>query len=128
MRRRVLAIASSLALLAAPAFAAPRTTTLPPASLATAAQLRDQALADDTGWKVVESLTTEIGPRIAGSEADARAVAWAEAKFKALGFDKVWKEPVTFPKWERRSEHAAVTGKHPQPLQITALGGSPGGT
>ena len=128
MRRRVLAIASSLALLAAPAFAAPRTTTLPPASLATAAQLRDQALADDTGWKVVESLTTEIGPRIAGSEADARAVAWAEAKFKALGFDKVWKEPVTFPKWERRSEHAAVTGRNPQPLQITALGGSPGGT
>lgn len=128
MRRRVLAIASSLALLAAPAFAAPHTTTLPPASLATAAQLRDQALADDTGWKVVESLTTEIGPRIAGSEADARAVAWAEAKFKALGFDKVWKEPVTFPKWERRSEHAAVTGKNPQPLQITALGGSPGGT
>ena len=77
---------------------------------------------------MVESLTTEIGPRIAGSEADARAVAWAEAKFKALGFDKVWKEPVTFPKWERRSEHAAVTGKNPQPLQITALGGSPGGT
>jgi hypothetical protein len=31
MRRRVLAIASSLALLAAPAFAAPRATTLPPA-------------------------------------------------------------------------------------------------
>ena len=128
MRRRVLAIASSLALLAAPAFAAPHTTTLPPASLSTAAQLRDQALADDTGWKVVESLTTEIGPRIAGSEADARAVAWAEAKFKSLGFDKVWKEPVTFPKWERRSEHAAVTGRNTQPLQITALGGSPGGT
>ncbi|MFG3448083.1 M20/M25/M40 family metallo-hydrolase [Stenotrophomonas sp. NPDC047960] len=128
MRRRVLAIASSLALLAAPAFAATGTTTLPPKSLATAAELREQALKDDTGWKVVESLTTEIGPRIAGSEADARAVAWAEAKFKALGFDKVWKEPVTFPKWERRSEHAQVVGRHAQPLSITALGGSPGGT
>ncbi|WP_262071803.1 M28 family peptidase [Stenotrophomonas sp. Marseille-Q5258] len=126
MRRRVLAIASTLALLAGPAFAAP--TTLPPASLATAAELREQALKDDTGWKVVESLTTEIGPRIAGSEADARAVAWAVAKFKALGFDKVWTEPVTFPKWERRSEHAEVTGTHAQPLTITALGGSPGGT
>ncbi|HCV95549.1 MAG TPA: aminopeptidase [Stenotrophomonas sp.] len=127
MRRRVLAIASSLALLAAPAFAA-TTTTLPPKSLATAAELREQALKDDTGWKVVESLTTEIGPRIAGGEADARAVAWAVAKFKALGFDKVWTEPVTFPKWERRSEHAQVVGKHAQPLAITALGGSPGGT
>ncbi|MET4681384.1 M28 family peptidase [Stenotrophomonas rhizophila] len=128
MRRRVLAIASSLALLAAPAFAATGITTLPPKSLATAAELREQALKDDTGWKVVESLTTEIGPRIAGSEADARAVAWAVAKFTSLGFDKVWTEPVTFPKWERRSEHAAVIGKHAQPLAITALGGSPGGT
>lgn len=128
MRRRVLAIASSLALLAAPAFAATGITTLPPKSLATAAELREQALKDDTGWKVVESLTTEIGPRIAGSEADARAVAWAVAKFKSLGFDKVWTEPVTFPKWERRSEHAEVIGKHAQPLAITALGGSPGGT
>ncbi|ROP76777.1 Zn-dependent M28 family amino/carboxypeptidase [Stenotrophomonas rhizophila] len=128
MRRRVLAIASSLALLTAPAFAATGITTLPPKSLATAAELREQALKDDTGWKVVESLTTEIGPRIAGSEADARAVAWAVAKFKSLGFDKVWTEPVTFPKWERRSEHAEVIGKHAQPLTITALGGSPGGT
>lgn len=128
MRRRVLAIASSLALLAAPAFAATGPTTLAPTSLATAAELREQALKDDTGWKVVESLTTEIGPRIAGGEADARAVAWAVAKFKALGFDKVWTEPVTFPKWERRSEHAQVIGKHAQPLTITALGGSPGGT
>ncbi|MGX9191508.1 M28 family peptidase [Stenotrophomonas sp. Ker107b] len=128
MRRRVLAIASSLALLAAPAFAATGITTLPPKSLATAAELREQALKDDTGWKVVESLTTEIGPRIAGSEADARAVAWAVAKFTSLGFDKVWTEPVTFPKWERRSEHAEVIGKHAQPLTITALGGSPGGT
>lgn len=128
MRRRVLAIASSLALLAAPAFAATGITTLPPKSLATAAELREQALKDDTGWKVVESLTTEIGPRIAGSEADARAVAWAVAKFRSLGFDKVWTEPVTFPKWERRSEHAEVMGKHAQPLAITALGGSPGGT
>lgn len=103
-------------------------TRIPDTALATAAQLREQALADDTGWKVTESLTTEIGPRMAGSEADARAVEWAKAKFQSLGFDKVWTEPVTFPKWERRSEHAAVLGAHAQPLVIAALGGSPGGT
>ena len=113
--------------LAVPAFAAQRETRIPDAALATAAALREQALADDTGWKVVESLTTEIGPRLAGSEADAKAVAWAEAKFKALGFDKVWLEPVTFPKWVRRSEHAVVLGEHAQPLTVTALGGSPAG-
>ncbi len=58
---------------------------------------------------------------------------WAQAKFKALGFDKVWIEEVRFPKWQRRSEHAVVLGadahgKYAQPLSLTALGGSPGGT
>jgi hypothetical protein len=124
MRLVPLLLALSLAI---PLSAEERETRIPEAALATAATLREQALADDTGWNVVESLTTEIGPRLAGSEADARAVAWAQEKFKALGFDKVWIEPVTFPKWERHSEHAAIMGKHAQPLTITALGGSPGG-
>jgi hypothetical protein len=114
-----------LATLSTPASAE---THIPDGALATATQLRERALADDTGWKVIESLTTEVGPRLAGSEADARAVEWAKAKFKALGFDKVWTEPVTFPKWERRGEHADVLGAHAQPLVLTALGGSPGGT
>lgn len=118
-----------LALLATlPAAAVQRETHIPDAALATAAQLRDRALSDDTGWKVVESLTTEVGPRLAGSEADARAVQWAVAKFRQLGFDKVWTEPVSFPKWERRSETAEVLGAHSQRLVLTALGGSPGGT
>jgi acetylornithine deacetylase/succinyl-diaminopimelate desuccinylase-like protein len=110
-----------------PAYAAPPAP-IPDGTLATAKQLRERALADETGWKIVESLTTEVGPRLAGSEADARAVQWAAAKFKQLGFDKVWTEPVTFPKWERHGEHAEVLGAHAQPLVLTALGGSPGGT
>jgi Zn-dependent M28 family amino/carboxypeptidase len=115
-------------LLAATQLATAAETRIPDAALQQAAPLRERALADDTGWKVTESLTTEVGPRLAGSEADARAVAWAQAKFRELGFDKVWIEPVTFPKWGRRSESAAVLGAHAQPLAITALGGSPGGT
>ena len=128
MRVAPLLLALAVAMPAIAATATPRDTVIADSALATAAQLRDRALADDTGWKVVESLTTEVGPRLAGSEADARAVQWAVAKFKALGFDKVWTEPVTFPKWERRSEHGEVLGAHPQQLLLTALGGSPGGT
>ncbi|MCA1715004.1 MAG: peptidase M28 family protein, partial [Gammaproteobacteria bacterium] len=73
----------------APAAAGHSDTTIPDAALATAAQLRERALGDDTGWKLVESLTTQVGPRMAGGPGDARAVAWAVAKFKALGYDKV---------------------------------------
>jgi carboxypeptidase Q len=110
------------------AAAAQATTRIPDKAIATAAQLRETALASDLGYRITESLTTEVGPRLAGSEADARAVAWAVAKFKELGFDKVWTEPVTFPKWERRSESARVLGASAQPLHLTALGGSPAGT
>ena len=98
------------------------------AAMATAAQLREAALASDLGYRIVESLTTEVGPRPGGSPADARAVEWAEAKFRELGYDRVWTEAVTFPRWVRRSERAEVVGAHAQPLRVTALGGSPGGT
>mgnify|MGYP000031117724 CR=1 FL=1 len=34
-------------------------------AIAEATKLRDAALKDDTAWNVLESLTTEIGPRLA---------------------------------------------------------------
>jgi hypothetical protein len=125
MRLAPLLLALAIAL---PVHAQQATTTIPQSALDKVPALRERALADRTGWNVVESLTTEVGPRLAGSEADARAVEWAKAKFKALGYDKVWTEPVTFPNWVRRSERAEVLGAHAQPLVITALGNSPGGT
>lgn len=121
-----LALLLSACLLALPASASE--TRIPAEALAAAGELRERALADTTGYALVESLTTEVGPRLAGSDADARAVEWAKAKFAELGYDRVWTEPVTFPKWERRSESAHVVGPHAQPLVVTALGGSPGGT
>jgi carboxypeptidase Q len=122
-------VKAAVILFAGSAFAAqPTSTQVPDAAIAASTPLREQALASDLGYRIVESLTTEVGPRLAGSEADARAVKWAEAKFHELGYDKVWIEPVTFPKWERRSEQAEVLGAHAQPLALTALGGSPGGT
>ncbi|HEY8289680.1 MAG TPA: M20/M25/M40 family metallo-hydrolase [Acetobacteraceae bacterium] len=101
-------------------------TTIPAAAVDTAGQLRDRALHDDTAYRIVSSLTTEVGPRLAGSDADLRAREWAVAKFKALGFDKVYTEPVTFPLWQRRRESGAIVAPFPQPLVLTALGYSPG--
>jgi hypothetical protein len=92
----------------------------------TAAQLRDRALADDTAYRLVESLTTDVGARPAGSAADAAAVAWAVARFHALGYDRVYTESVTFPVWRRVAESASVTAPVPHRLAITALGGSVG--
>jgi hypothetical protein len=125
MRRLPLTLlAASLALASGIASAAD--TTIPATAVKTAEQLRDKAMHDDTGYRIVESLTTEVGPRMAGSEADQRARDWAVAKFKALGYDKVYTEAVTYPLWERRSEHAAIVSPFPQPLTLTALGYSAG--
>lgn len=90
----------------------------------TAAWIRDSAVSDNRSYQILESLTTEVGARMAGSPGDARAVAWAEAKFRELGFDKVWKEPVSFPSWKRGVEKAEITAPFPQQLNITALGNS----
>ena len=101
-------------------------TTIPATAVKTAEQLRDKALHDDTAYKVTASLTTEVGARMAGSDADQRARDWAVAKFKELGYDKVYTEAVTYPLWVRRSEHAAIVAPFPQPLVLTALGYSAG--
>jgi carboxypeptidase Q len=91
-----------------------------------AASLRDELVQPGLAYEIVESLTTEIGPRLAGSDADLRAVEWAEQRFRDLGFDRVWRVPVTFPYWQRGAESAEVLAPFPQPLHILALGGSVG--
>lgn len=90
----------------------------------TAASLRDSAMEGTRAYEILESLTTEVGPRLAGTEAEARARAWGEVKFKALGFDSVRTETFEMDGWERRAESAVVTAPYPQPLAVTALGGS----
>ncbi len=99
---------------------------LKPEAVEHAVALRDQAMAGTNAHAITEELTSTIGPRLAGTAADARAVAWAIAKFKALGYDKVWTEPVTFPVWERGIEVARVVKPFPQSFAIAALGGSIG--
>jgi hypothetical protein len=97
----------------------------PSASLvATASSLGQRALNDPAAFNFLESLTTEIGQRLAGSEAHRRAVAWAETRLKAGGFENVHSEPFTFPAWIRGAESAEIVGPVPQHLAVTALGGS----
>ena len=90
------------------------------------ALLRGKALADDTAWRIVEDLTTEVGPRMTdGSPAQARARDWAVARLTALGFRNVRVEPYTIPNaWERGEETAEIVSPFAQPLRVTALGRS----
>jgi carboxypeptidase Q len=88
-------------------------------------KLIERALEDDLAWDILESLTTEVGPRLGGSEAEARAREWGAAKLKKLGFKNVRIETFEMPGWARISESAEIISPFPQPLAITALGQSP---
>ncbi|WP_323846947.1 M20/M25/M40 family metallo-hydrolase [Microbulbifer magnicolonia] len=113
-------------LIAALAVTAAQAKPLSPEDLSVAEVLRDRALESSDAYSIVESLTVEVGPRPAGSEGDRRAVAWAQQKMKALGFDRVYTEQIEVPRWNRGHAHARVVAPFPQPLVVTSLGYSVG--
>jgi len=82
------------------------------------------ALDGTHGYVITESLTTEVGARLAGSPAEARARDWALSKFKAIGLENVRVEPFKMQGWERGVETAQILAPYPQNLSITSLGGS----
>lgn len=97
---------------------------LPALAAPPAADLREAALTDELAWSILEGLTTEIGPRPAGSMREAAARTWMVARLKALGFQNVRIETFEIPGWERGEERGEITGPAPQKLALTALGNS----
>lgn len=89
-------------------------------------QAADSALKGDTiAWDFVEGITTEVGPRQAGTEAEKRGRDWAVAWLRAQGFANVADEPFQMETWVPGDiARAEVTSPFPQPLVIQPLGGS----
>jgi Zn-dependent M28 family amino/carboxypeptidase len=87
-------------------------------------QLKNTALQSDLSYQVLESLTTEVGHRLMGSEGDKKSIKWAVAKMNALGFDKVWTEEVKGTYWRRGEADAKIIAPYPQNVVAIALGGS----
>lgn len=99
---------------------------IPRALLERAGALRDLALKENQAYEIVRALTVEVGPRLAGSEGDRAAVAWALTYLNGMGFDKVYTQPVEVPRWERGEISVSITEPFPQELAAVALGGSVG--
>lgn len=119
--------AALMAAAASQAFAQPAPAPLPAPIVvpSTLASLRDDALNNDHyAWDIVEGLTTEIGPRLDGTEAEARARTWAVSRLTALGFKNVRIETFPLQVWTRGAESAEILAPFPQKLAVTALGNS----
>jgi carboxypeptidase Q len=84
----------------------------------------EEAQKDTYAYDIVEGLTTEIGPRQGGTEAEQRARDWAFAKLQALDFANVREEKFEMPTWVRGEEKAWVIAPFQMPMAITALGNS----
>lgn len=113
---------------------APALAALPLAFLSTPAAAQTQALeqaaaaaleSDTHAWDFVEGITTEVGPRQAGTEAEARGRAWAVAWLKAKGFANVADEPFMMDTWVPGDiARARVTAPFAQDLTVLPLGNS----
>lgn len=89
--------------------------------------LSETALDSDLAYEITRSLTTEVGPRLAGTEQEARARDWAMNKLTDLGFENVRVEPFDLDLWTRGEsvfEEASIVAPYPQPLVATSLGGA----
>ena len=85
------------------------------------------ALESDLAYEITESLSTEIGPRLAGTPQEARARDWAVEMFERLDFQNVRVEEFELDLWTRgRSvyEEVAITAPYPQPVYAISLGGA----
>lgn len=76
----------------------------------------------DVAYEFVAGLTSEVGQRLAGSEAEARARVWAAERLKALNFRNVVIEPATTRAYVRGTDRARLIAPVPQMLAVTALG------
>jgi carboxypeptidase Q len=90
------------------------------------ARLQAAALESDRAWNIVEDLVTEVGPRLAGSGAEARARDWAVRMLREQGFSNVRVEPFTIPYWDALREEAHIVSPGGERAMVAAaLGGSP---
>ena len=92
----------------------------------TVACAANEAFESDTvAWDFVEGITTEVGPRQAGTEAEKRGRDWAMNWLRARGFTNVADEPFQMKTWVPGDNATAqVTAPFAQDLAIVPLGNS----
>jgi carboxypeptidase Q len=109
----------------APAPAGPKPPVVSPAE-ATVRRIYTEALARGQAYENLRTLVTQNPGRLGGSKSLERAVVWAEQTLNGLGLDRVYKQEVKVPHWERGAKEVIVmtSAAGAEPLSGLALGGS----
>lgn len=91
-------------------------------------KIADEILVNGTAYENLRNLTKTIGHRLSGSEAYEKSTDWAVQKLKEAGAEKVWKEEVMVPVWERGKEslHIKMQDGKWTSVKMLSLGNSEG--
>ncbi len=89
-------------------------------------RLQQAARSEAKSFDVLRSLCDEVGPRFPCTAGDVAAQAWAEAAMRAAGLRNVRREVAEATLWERGAEACELRLPRPQPVVLSALGGSVG--
>ncbi|TNE53073.1 MAG: M20/M25/M40 family metallo-hydrolase [Bacteroidetes bacterium] len=87
------------------------------------------ALSEGKSYSDLRELCKKVGARLSGSVEAEMAVEWAFQKLNTYGFDRVYKQEIMVPHWERGTKEAAWIKTNTGeliPMKILALGGSVG--
>lgn len=90
--------------------------------------ISDEILTHGAAYENLRDLTQNIGHRLSGSAAYEKSTDWAVQKLKEAGADKVWKEEVMVPVWERGKESLQIKTEKGnwKTLKMLSLGNSEG--
>jgi len=124
IRRGVLVIAACT--LAAPPPARGQADAAAPEPRPGLVELMTAARTDERAMPRLAELSDDIGARLCGSPAFARAVDWAVHTLRADGHESVRAEPVSVPHWVRGEERLELLAPVRRPLLMLGLGGSVG--
>ncbi len=86
--------------------------------------LFNSVLKNGKSYEWLRDLTQNVGGRLSGSPAAAKAVVWGEELMNQIGLDSVWLQPVMVPHWvrgEKETARYAINGIKKE-VAICALG------
>ena len=78
------------------------------------------------GFARLATMCDTFGPRFTGSKNLEEAIDWCLAEMKQDGFQNVWGEEVTVPRWVRGNESVELLSPRHRKLPMLGLGGSVG--
>lgn len=71
-------------------------------------KISDEIMTNGTAYDNLGELTKGIGPRFSATPGYAKAVEWAEKKFKEIGINMIWRQEAKAPVWIRGKESLQI--------------------